>query len=138
MWQTRGREKWLLEGDANMAYYHGIANGRKCKCLIRSLEDNGTLISAMDQLQEHITSFYKNLFGSETQSKLRLHPSLWKESSKVSMEENEELTKPFSMEELEVVVRGLKEGAAPGPDGFNATFFKIFWEDTKGLLLELL
>jgi hypothetical protein len=29
MWQIRGGERWLLEGDANTAYFHGVANGRK-------------------------------------------------------------------------------------------------------------
>jgi hypothetical protein len=28
-WQQRGSEKWLQEGDANTAYFHSCANGRR-------------------------------------------------------------------------------------------------------------
>lgn len=35
MWQKRGAETWLLKGDANTVYFHGIANGRKRKCTIK-------------------------------------------------------------------------------------------------------
>jgi hypothetical protein len=54
------------------------------------------------------------------------------------MEENEELTKPFTMSELEVVVKGLRGGATPGPDGYSAIFFKVFWNDPKTPLLDML
>ena len=64
MWQVRGGERWLLEGDTNTAYFHGIANGRKRKCMIKSLEDRGVMISEPEALQAHITDYYKRLFGS--------------------------------------------------------------------------
>jgi hypothetical protein len=28
-WRQRGRVKWALQGDANTAYFHAIANGRR-------------------------------------------------------------------------------------------------------------
>ena len=28
-WQERSGEKWLLEGDANTTFFHGVANGKK-------------------------------------------------------------------------------------------------------------
>jgi hypothetical protein len=28
-WRQRGRLNWLLKGDANTAYFHAVANGRK-------------------------------------------------------------------------------------------------------------
>lgn len=99
MWQTRGGEKWLLEGDANTGYFHGVANGRKRKCFIRSLEEDGILITETQALQQHITDFYKHLFHSGPQSKLKLHPELWGTCSRISEEENIELTRPFSIEE---------------------------------------
>jgi len=126
MWQTRGGERWLLEGDANTSFFHGVANGRKRKCMIRSLEENGEVITETESLKTHITKYYKNLFGSEPQSKIRLDPNIWGEDNRVTVEENEELTKPFTLKELEEVVKSIRDVSAPGPDGFSAIFFKVF------------
>jgi hypothetical protein len=37
-WQKRGGVNWILKGDSNNGYFHNIANGRKKKCTIFSLE----------------------------------------------------------------------------------------------------
>lgn len=118
MWQIRVGEKWLF----NTAFFHGVANGRKRKCLSKSLEDNGDIVTDIGKLKDMITKFYKKLFGSERQSNIRLHSDLWKQNSKVTMEENVELTKPFTLKELEEVVHSLRDDSAPGPDGFSSVF----------------
>jgi mannosylglycoprotein endo-beta-mannosidase len=38
--RQRGRQNWLLQGDANTAYFHAIANGRRRKCEIWALMSN--------------------------------------------------------------------------------------------------
>ncbi|XP_066396066.1 uncharacterized protein [Miscanthus floridulus] len=138
MWQTRDGERWLLEGDANTTYFHGIANGRKRKCMIRSLEEDEEVLTETESLKIHITNYYKKLFGSEPQSNIRLDPNLWSEDFRITMEENEELTKPFTLKELEEVVKSIRDSSAPGPDGFPAVFFKVFWDQVKDILLEML
>jgi exonuclease III len=138
IWQTRGGERWILEGDANTAYFHGIANGRKRKTEIKYLENNDEVITEVAELQEHITNFYKELFGSEPQTRLRLASDFWGDVHRVSQKENEELIKPFSVAELEEVVKGLRDSSAPGPDGFSALFFKLFWGKIKGPIMEML
>ena len=80
-----------------------------------------------DELRRHITDYYKKLFGQEEPTNVHLHNGSWPEAQKITPEENEELTKPFSMEELEAVVKDMKNGTAPGPDGFSVEFFKEFW-----------
>jgi hypothetical protein len=43
-WRQRGRVKWALQGDANTAYFHAVANGRRRKCNISALiSDSGTI-----------------------------------------------------------------------------------------------
>lgn len=41
------------------------------------------------------------------------------------------LVKPFSLEEIKDVVWNCDGDKSPGPDGFNFTFFKKFWESIK-------
>jgi hypothetical protein len=54
------------------------------------------------------------------------------------MWESEELIKPFTVRESQVVVKGTSDRSAPGPDEFSALFFKIFWNQIKDTLLETL
>lgn len=46
---------------------------------------------------------------------------------RISEEERASLVAPFSLEEIEVVVRDSDGTKSPGPDGFNFTFVKEFW-----------
>lgn len=45
----------------------------------------------------------------------------------ISEEENRSLIAPFSLREIEVVVKESDGNKSPGPDGFNFAFFKEFW-----------
>jgi mannosylglycoprotein endo-beta-mannosidase len=75
-WRHRGRVRWALQGDANTAYFHAVANGRR-KCHISKLRtDNGT-ISEPKLIQEHVYEFYRNLLGSSAPRVCGLAPSSW-------------------------------------------------------------
>jgi hypothetical protein len=78
-WHKRGGEKWILQGDANTAFFHSLANGRRRRKLIVSLEDGDNVLSEIEDLKSHITSFYKNLFGSELDPVVHLNEDAWQE-----------------------------------------------------------
>jgi hypothetical protein len=46
----------------------------------------------------------------------------WSTEHMLSELDNEELTKPFTMEEIELVVKEMKTNTAPGPDGLPVIF----------------
>jgi hypothetical protein len=71
-WQRRGGVKWVLKGDSNNSYFHGVANGRKKKCTIFSLEDEGREIRDPAEIRSHIESYYKDLFGAEPEGGVTL------------------------------------------------------------------
>jgi mannosylglycoprotein endo-beta-mannosidase len=135
-WQRRGGEDWILKGDANTSYFHGIANGRKRKCIIKALVEEDTVLEDKEELKEHITNFYKKLFGREPDPKVRLGEDFWKVTGRLEESDNMWLTRPFSMSELEAAVRDMKSNTAPGPDGFSTCFLRnsggksgmIFWK----------
>ena len=108
-WQKRGGQKWILQGDSNTAFFHKCANGRKCKTLIKSLEEEGRVISDPVELRQHIDAYYKKLFGREQTEDIHLIEDLWQEHHKVSDEENEELIKPFTWEELDFAMKETKK-----------------------------
>ena len=56
----------------------------------------------------------------------------------VTGENNEMLTKPIGMQEVEEAVNQMALGKAPGPDGFTANFFHHFWDLVKEDVLDIM
>ena len=137
-WQKRGGQKWILQGDSNTAFFHKCANGRKRKTLIKSLEEEGRGISGPVELRQHIDAYYKMLFGREQTEDIHLIEDLWQAHQKVSDEENEELIKPFTWEELDFSMKETKNNTTPGPNCFSVEFFKEFWPLIRPLVKEML
>jgi mannosylglycoprotein endo-beta-mannosidase len=123
-WRQRGRQNWLLQGDANTAYFHAIANGRHRKCAIRSSMTEEGEISGQERIQEHIYQFYMGLMGTDEPKFLGLHSNCWVGNVLVSADESDALALSFTREELDEVLKGTKTATAPGPDGFPVAFFK--------------
>jgi len=46
----------------------------------------------------------------------------------VTRENNHNLNRPISEEEVSEVIKEMQSGKAPGPDGFNVDFFKACWK----------
>jgi hypothetical protein len=63
-WVKRSHEKWLHEGDNNPEFFHKVANGRKKReNTIKSYTNGDEIIERGDDLLNHATSYYKELFG---------------------------------------------------------------------------
>lgn len=137
-WQGRSGEKWLLEGDANTAFFHGVANGRKRKTTIRMLEGERGTIDTPEEVKTHIYEYYKKLFGAEVPPKIYLGQNMWKERGRLAAQENEELIKPFTMAELERALKEMKTNTAPGPDGFPVCFYKELWPQLREHIKEIM
>jgi hypothetical protein len=52
--------------------------------------------------------------------------------------ENEDLALTFTSLELDQILAEMKPDSAPGPDGLPVAFFKRFWENLRGLILQIL
>jgi mannosylglycoprotein endo-beta-mannosidase len=122
-WYQRAKVKHLLEGDANTKYYHLLANGRHRKPRIFQAEDDDNILTGDAQLKEHITSYYKTIFGPSEDSLLSLDESRIEDIPQVSDLENEFLTKPFMQEEVRTTIFQMEHNKAPGPDGFPPEFY---------------
>ena len=99
-WFNRSHEQWLLKGDNDTSYFHRIANGRKSKDMVISLECDGNIIEGNENLLKHATEYYTRLFGPEVDHNVQIDQSLWDELEQVSDLENEFLCRPFSKNEI--------------------------------------
>lgn len=105
-WQRRGGEQWLLSGGGcNTSFFHKIANGRKRKSHIFSLQQGGDTILDFNQIQHHIYEYYKKLFGREEIRNIHLDQGVWRDKLRMSDSENEYLQKPFDLAEIDRVMK---------------------------------
>jgi hypothetical protein len=137
-WRQRGRQQWILQGDANTKFFHAFANGRKRKCAIHSLSSDQGVITEKGAIQEHIYSFYCNLMGAEEPKLIGIRTGMWPPEQMVSPHENDELMRTFTVEELDFVLHETKTDIVPGPDGLPILFYKKFWPLLKKEVLEIL
>jgi hypothetical protein len=115
-----------------------VANGKHRRQQIYSLEDDaGSCISDEEELKQHITSYYKNLFSKPDTTLIELEESNTHDIPQVSDSENEILTANFTIEEVKKAVFNMEHNKAPGPDGFPAEFYQVFWEIFKFNLFAL-
>lgn len=125
-------------GDANTLFFHGVANGRKRKRHIFSLQDGESTISDFTQIQTHIYDYYKKLFGREGCRNVHLSDDVWGTNLRLSEEDKLDLVKPFTFQEIDEVIKGMKSNTAPGPDGFPVGFYKNMWPEFRVLVKEML
>jgi hypothetical protein len=137
-WYERAKVKTLLEGDANTRFFHLVANGKHRKQQIFKLEDDqGSVVVGQECLKSHITRYYKNLFGPPDSPQMSLTEDHIIDIPQVSPEENDTLTSNFSEIEVRNAVFQMEHNKAPGPDGFPAEFYQVFWGVIKDDLLSL-
>ena len=120
-----------------MGYFNAIANGRRCRCSIPCLWNDGVLIEDAIGISDHIYSFYKELFSAEPRSSVSLAGDFWVDAERVTSVENWDLTAPFSVDEVRNALDSMKGSSAPGPDGLPVTFFQRFWPEVKAVIMPI-
>jgi hypothetical protein len=90
-----------------------------------------------DCLKIHITNYYKDLFGQPEAYGVSLIEDQVLDIPQISQEENESLIAAFTESEVRNAVFQMEHNKAPGPDGFPAEFYQVFWGIIKADLLPL-
>jgi hypothetical protein len=82
--RQRSRDRNMKEGDRNTAYFQAVANQRNRKKRITYLETPEGVVEDNDLMLNHAVEFYKNLFGSNIESGVKLDEDFWSEEEKVT------------------------------------------------------
>ena len=117
--RQRSREKQIVEGDRNTAYFHAQANKRRRKKNITRLEGPSGVVEDTTSILAIAVEYYKTLFGFERKLNVNLADDFWGADDKVSASQNEWLDAPFTENEVKEADFGSYAEGAPGPDGFS-------------------
>jgi hypothetical protein len=78
------------------------------------------------------------LFGPSESPIFSLEPDCWAPNEKITEEENTQLIKPFSEDEIKKVIKSMKKNTAPGPDHMPVEFYQSCWEIIKEDFMEMM
>ena len=121
--RQRSRVRQLKEGDANTAYFHMIARGRKRKNFIPVLTIDGHTIAEHSDMELALHVHFVGVFGSVQID--TISPNFM--SLGVNQIDLSELDAPIGEVEVCAAIKELPSDRAPGPDGFTGTFYKTTW-----------
>lgn len=125
-WFQKSREQWVKLGDKNTPYFHAQTVIRRKRNKVHGLTlPNGIWTSDEEVLQQEALTYFKNLFC--TNLSLQDVDFPLNNVPRISDEERSQLLHPVSREEVLQALNTMKPYKAPGPDGFQAIFFKQYW-----------
>ena len=126
-WGNLARKKWLVDGDRNSRLFHQSATNRKRGCSILRIKDtSGIWIEERPAIQQKFILDFSSRFTSAHGPRPRVHGFL--ATPIVTAEENADLIKPVTDDEIYTAVFQMDLHKAPGSDGFGASFYQDHWD----------
>ena len=124
-WRQRFQELWLSAGDANMRFFHQMANERRRLNGIRRLRIGDRVLSDQATIGQafakHFRDFYRRGLTNQWQwlatGAFVLDPS-----------QQQQLILPFSKD---AALQGLNNEGARGPNGIPVFFYKDCWDTVR-------
>lgn len=76
-WHKRCGDQELLKAEKDTEFFHSMGNGRKRKCTITTLEDDGRELTTKEELTKNILDYYKSLFRADENPIIQLFQRVW-------------------------------------------------------------
>ena len=126
-WKSRFKMRSIQLDDENTEFFHAMATQSYRKNFITSLQDeDGTPFQNHDHKAAIIWKSYKDRLGKAINP-----PMLFNLEEIIQPKDLSQLEAPFSMDEIDQVIKDIHSDRAPGPDGFNGLFLKKCWNIIK-------
>jgi hypothetical protein len=103
-----------------------VVNHRSRKKKILVLDGPNGPVEDQKAMLDVAVNFYKELFKKEDRLNIHLAGDFWAENEKITEEENDSLTAPFSEVEIKEAVFSCYADGAPWPDGISFLFYQKF------------
>jgi hypothetical protein len=132
-WRLKSRALWLPTGNRNTTYFHKQCKARRGASQIKRINigDNATL-SSFEDIKKEAFDHYATLYSeSGVVNRVAEDQALSYLPQLVIAEDNAELTRRVSEEEIMGAIRHFGPYKASGPDGFSAHFYQKYWHVIK-------
>jgi hypothetical protein len=127
--KQKARIQWLSLGDQNTSYFHKSVNGRQNRNKLLSLtREDGEVVKVHEVVKSEVIASFQRVLGVDQMLRV-LNEEVVKSAInlKLSSTQQHVLAQDVTREEIKHAMFSLKNNKAPGPDGFNAGFFKRMW-----------
>ncbi|XP_071728379.1 uncharacterized protein [Rutidosis leptorrhynchoides] len=135
MLKQKLRFKWALEGDENSSFFHSVIRRRQHKNNIHGANIAGTWSTSPSDIKAEARSHFLSLLQEAGSAKYKL--SDW-DGTKIDAQMADNLEIMFNEQETLAAIKSCSYNKAPGPDGFNLSFYTKYWEIIKDDLLNAL
>ncbi|KAK3193246.1 hypothetical protein Dsin_024556 [Dipteronia sinensis] len=128
--KQKSRIQSLKAGDHNSSYFFKAINGKRNRSKIHTItRDDGSLIEGDILVKKEAIRHFQTILGYSRPVSHGIGSTLSKIIDKViSNRQADFMGRDVSDDEIREVCFSLHPNKAPGPDGFNAHFFKITWD----------
>ena len=120
----KSRLKWLAEGDENSRFFHACIRSNRRRTNIVKLQVGEGWVENVNDIKGVIKDHFEEFFKEEVFNRPTLDGV---DFGSVGREDNELLTRPFTVEEIKEAIWDCDGNKCPGPDGFNFNFLKSCW-----------
>ena len=98
----------------------------------------GEVINDTAEIQRIMRDYYKQLYASKMDNLEEMDKFLERHNfPSLNQEEIENMNRPITSIEIEIVIKNLPTNKSPGPDGFTGEFYQTVREELKPILPKL-
>jgi hypothetical protein len=129
MAKQKSKHEWQLNGDKNSATFHKRLKIEQSSTNIFSILDiHGQPCDSQVSIQDAFMEYFQHNLGKPQIPSIFLHQFAQYQLPKIPDDMYTDLVKEISDDEIKHAIFGLNSNSSPGPDGYNAHFFKITWD----------
>ncbi|KAM7510427.1 hypothetical protein LguiB_009302 [Lonicera macranthoides] len=115
------RVRWLQCGDKNMAYFHRRMKVNRARNKILSITDlDGNRVEGEEAVHKEVVRFFSLLLGQCNS----IRGGVVNVRKKLQDWQKKEIMRPMTSDDVRAAMFSIDSKKAPGPDGYNAGFFK--------------
>ena len=104
----------------------------------RIRNEKGEVTTDTAEIQRIVRHYYKQLYANKMDNPEEMDKFVEKHNlPRLNQEEVENINRPITSTEIEIVIKNLPTNKSPGPDGFTGKFYQTFREELRAILLKL-